>query len=316
MAQVSREERYAGCLLGLAAGDALGTALEFEQPGSFTPITDMVGGGPFDLLPGQWTDDTSMALCLAESLADLGRFDPLDQLARYWKWYHEGYLSSTGICFDIGSTTSLALMSYRRSPEPYPGSTSPNTAGNGSLMRLAPAPMAYQRNPRLAVERSAESSRTTHGAAAAVDACRYFGGLLVGALDGLDKETLLSPRWSPVDGLWAETPLHPEIDAVAAGSFKAKNPPEITGSGYVVRTLEAALWAFFTTDNFREGALKVVNLGDDADTTGAVYGQIAGAFYGEGDIPAAWRSKLTMSARIRDLALRLLALAEAAPASA
>src|SRR5512138_2016303 len=112
---LDRADRYSGCLVGLAAGDALGTVLEFEAPGSFTPITDMVGGGPFDLEPGQWTDDTSMALCLAASLVERREFDPMDQLQRYWKWYHEGYLSSTGMCFDIGSTTSLALMSFRRS---------------------------------------------------------------------------------------------------------------------------------------------------------------------------------------------------------
>src|SRR5437773_11032287 len=115
MAQAKEQaDRYRGCLLGLAAGDALGTTLEFESPGSFRPISDMVGGGPFDLAPGQWTDDTSMALCLAASLLEQGTFDPMDQLARYWRWYREGYLSSTGTCFDIGSTTSLALMQYHR----------------------------------------------------------------------------------------------------------------------------------------------------------------------------------------------------------
>ena len=307
---LTRADRYAGCLLGLAAGDALGTTLEFKEPGSFTPLADMVGGGPFDLLPGQWTDDTSMALCLAASLVERRAFDPLDQLQRYWDWYHDGYMSSNGTCFDIGSTTSLALMSFRRHPEPYPGSTSPNTAGNGSLMRLAPVPMAFARQPRLAVERSAESSRTTHGAPAAVDACRYFGGLLVGALDGLDKQALLAERFSPIPDLWAEAPLHPEIDAVAAGSFKSKNPPDIAGSGYVVRTLEAALWAFYQTDTFQDGALRVVNLGDDADTTGAVYGQIAGAFYGLESIPQSWRDQLTLRATILELAQGLLSLAE------
>jgi len=305
-----RLDRYVGCLLGLAAGDALGTTLEFETPGSFTPITDMVGGGPFELEPGQWTDDTSMALCLAASLVERGEFDPMDQLQRYWNWYHEGYLSSTGTCFDIGSTTSLALMSFRRNPEPYPGSTSPHTAGNGSLMRLAPAPMAFARDPRAAIARAAESSRTTHGALTAVDGCRYFGGLLVGALDGLDKATLLGERFSPVEGLWAEEPLHPEIDDIAAGSFKVKEPPEIKGSGYVVRTLEAALWAFHKTDNFRDGALMVVNLGDDADTTGAVYGQIAGAYYGAAGIPQAWRDRLAMRGTIEALAKGLYDLSE------
>src|SRR5262249_10314241 len=145
---IQREDRYLGCLLGLAVGDALGTTLEFEKPGTFSLISDMIGGGPFDLEPGQWTDDTSMALCLAASLIERRDFDPIDQLKRYWKWYRAGYLSSNGTCFDIGNTTALALMQFKRDPQPYPGSTSPNTAGNGSIMRLAPVPMFYAHNPR------------------------------------------------------------------------------------------------------------------------------------------------------------------------
>ena len=176
------------------------------------------------------------------------------------------------------------------------------SAGNGSLMRLAPVPMYFAGNAREAIDRSADSSRTTHGAVEAVDACRYFAGLLVGALRGVDKETLLSEHYSPVEGLWDEAPLAPKIAAIADGSFKHKQPPEISGSGYVVDTLEAVLWAFFHTADFREGALKVVNLGDDADTTGAIFGQITGAHYGVESIPAKWRQRLTMSDNILSMA--------------
>lgn len=105
-------ERYRGCLLGLAVGDAVGTALEFLSPGAFEPITDMVGGGPFGLKPGQWTDDTSMALCLAESLIACGALDPIDNLQRYVRWWREGHLSSTGRCFDIGNTVRAALTTF------------------------------------------------------------------------------------------------------------------------------------------------------------------------------------------------------------
>jgi len=105
-------DRYRGALLGLAAGDALGTTLEFMPPGSFTPVKDIVGGGPFRLKPGQWTDDTSMALCLAESLVERKGFDPVDQLERYVRWYREGHLSSTGSCFDIVYTVSGALQLF------------------------------------------------------------------------------------------------------------------------------------------------------------------------------------------------------------
>ena len=299
---VTMLDRYRGCLLGLAAGDALGTTLEFASPDSFEPIDDMVGGGPFGLAPGQWTDDTSMALCLATSLIEREGFDPADQMERYVRWWREGYLSSTGRCFDIGNTVRDALSRFERDGDPYAGSTDPQAAGNGSLMRLAPVPMYYGDDPLAAIGRAADSSRTTHGAREAVDACRYFAGLLVGALDGVDRETLLSAGYSPVEGLWEHEPLVGEIARIAGGSFKDRHPPKIRGTGYVVRSLEAALWAFHDSETFREGALTAANLGDDADTTAAIYGQIAGAYYGAEGIPAAWRERLAMADEITSIA--------------
>ena len=224
---------------------------------------------------------------------------------RYLRWFRQGYLSSTGECFDIGGTTRGALVRFERTGEPFSGPTDAMSAGNGSLMRLAPVPMFFAGDAREAIDRSADSSRTTHGAVEAVDACRYFAGLLVGALGGVDKQTLLSARYSPVEGLWDEAPLAPKIAAIADGSFKHKQPPEIRGTGYVVDTLEAVLWAFFHTEDFREGALKVVNLGDDADTTGAIFGQIAGAHYGLESIRSEWRQRLAMVTEITSMADRL-----------
>ncbi len=292
------QSRYRGCLLGLAVGDAIGTSVEFMPPGSFTPLTDMVGGGPFNLAPGEWTDDTSMALCLADSLIEQKGFDPIDQLERYVRWYHTGYLASNGRCFDIGISTAASLHRFERTREPYPGSTAANSAGNGSLMRLAPVPMFYARQPRMAIEKCADSSRTTHANLKAVDACRYFGAVLVGALNGQPKQVLLLPPqdWEFLD---AETKallanLEPDIAEVASGSFKRKSPPAIQGGGYVVHALEAALWAFYQSSTFTEGVLMAANLGDDADTTAAIYGQLAGAFYGEQGIPEGWRSRLAM----------------------
>jgi ADP-ribosylglycohydrolase len=233
---IETHERYRGCLLGLAVGDAVGTTLEFTAPGTFTPMTDMVGGGPFHLEPGQWTDDTSMALCLAESLIERRGFDAVDQLDRYVRWYRQGHLSSTGKCFDIGNTARGALEEFEHRRRPDSGPTHAKAAGNGSIMRLAPVPMFFRARPAEAIERSGESSRTTHGEQAAVAACRYFGGLLVGALNGVSKDALLAPRYSPVAGYWAEHPLTPEVDEVAAGSFKTRQPPEISGSGYVMKS--------------------------------------------------------------------------------
>ena len=285
-------DRYRGCLLGLAAGDALGTTLEFKRPGSFRPINDMVGGGPFRLEAGMWTDDTSMALCLAESLIERQEFDPEDQMLRYVRWYQEGYLSSNGYCFDIGNTVREALQRFIETGEAYAGSTAPFSAGNGSLMRLAPVPMYFAQRAVDAIALCANSSRTTHGTPEAVDACRYFGGLLVGALNGEDKETLLGDHYCPTPGYWTHRPLADKIAEIAGGSFRRKSPPEIRGTGYVVDSIEAALWAFHNSKSFEEGALMAANLGDDADTTAAIYGQIAGAYYGAEAIPSGWRSKL------------------------
>ena len=262
----------------------------------------MVGGGPFGLNAGEWTDDTSMALCLADSLITCAGFDPADQMDRYLRWRDEGYLSSNGKCFDIGITVSDALSRYRSTGQPFAGSTDPYSAGNGSLMRLAPVPMFFASDPEHAIDMSGESSRTTHGATTCVDACRYFGGLIVGAIQGESKETLLASRYTPATGLWDREPLCAEIDEIAAGSFKIKERHEVVGSGYVVKSLEAVLWAFHNSADFKEGCLLAVNLGDDADTTAAIYGQIAGAHYGIDGIPAAWRERIAMGGLITDMA--------------
>src|SRR4029453_10679884 len=137
------EERYRGALIGLATGDALGATLEFKPPGTFEPISDMVGGGPFKLDPGQWTDDTSMARCLPKGLFECNGFDPIDQLSRYLRWKRDGHHSSIGRCFDIGDTVLAALARFERYSEPWSGSTEEHSAGNGSLMRLAPVPLFF-----------------------------------------------------------------------------------------------------------------------------------------------------------------------------
>jgi ADP-ribosyl-[dinitrogen reductase] hydrolase len=303
-------DRCLGCFIGLATGDALGTTLEFHPPGTFSPIDDMVGGGPFHLTPGQWTDDTSMALCLAESLIECRGFDPADQIRRYVRWYRTGYLSSTGRCFDIGTTVRRALETFERTGDPYAGPTAPDTAGNGSIMRLAPVPMYFARDLKAAVRWSAESSRTTHQARECFDACRLLGGLIALALGGAKKDELLGKTPPALAELWREDPLSPRIQEIADGSYRRKAPPEIRGTGYVVESLEAALWALHRAESFREGALMAVNLGDDADTTGAVYGQLAGAVFGIFEIPEEWQARLTLRETIVDYAVRLFAMTQ------
>jgi ADP-ribosylglycohydrolase len=239
--ELTRLQRSQGCLLGLACGDAVGTTLEFRKPGTFEPVSDMMGGGPFKLTAGQWTDDTAMSLCLAQSLLVARSFDLKDQCERYFAWFDHGRLSSNGRCFDIGNTCRAALNSFHENGNPYAGSTSAGASGNGSLMRLAPVPILFQRTPAAAVELSGVHSLCTHGAPMAVDACRYFAALLVGALAGASKEELCSPYYVPEgmhEGYWQD-PKHvlvPEIAAIAAGSYKDKSPPDgIVGSGFVVK---------------------------------------------------------------------------------
>jgi ADP-ribosylglycohydrolase len=302
-------ERYRGSLLGLAVGDALGATLEFEELGTFEPIEEIEGGGPFSLAAGQWTDDTSMALCLAESLITTETFDPADQMARYLRWYLSGHMSSTGRCFDIGNTVRHALHEFQRTGEPFSGRADAMSAGNGSIMRLAPVPLRWVGSPFEAIERSGESSRTTHKTPSAIDGCRYLAALILGAVLEVEKSVLLSDRYSPVPDLWAQKPLVKEIEDIARGSFKERQPPKIKSTGYVVDTLEAALWAFYHGDSFEQGCRLAVNLGGDADTCGAVYGQLAGAFYGEYGIPQRWREVLSQRSLIESLADRLFELA-------
>jgi ADP-ribosyl-[dinitrogen reductase] hydrolase len=290
--------RYRGCLLGLACGDAVGTTVEFRERGSFPPVQDMVGGGPFRLPAGAWTDDTSMALCLATSLAELGRFDALDQMQRYCQWHEQGYLSSTGRCFDIGLTVRGALTRFRQSGNPFAGQPDPRSAGNGCIMRLAPVPMFFHPDVAEAIRWSGESSRTTHGAPECIESCQLLASMICAAVSGRDKEAVLFAH----DPNQFQTA---KVRAIAAGDYRSKKAYEISGSGYVIHCLEASAWCFWQASSFQEAILAAVNLGDDADTTGAVCGQIAGAFYGEEGIPAAWLARLVMAADIRALADRL-----------
>ncbi len=290
-------DRFEGCLLGLAIGDAVGTTLEFTPRDSVEPIRDLVGGGPFGLKAGEWTDDTSMALCLATSLIERRGFDPRDQMNRFCNWADFGYLSSNGRSFDIGNTVAAALATYRATAEPFAGSTDPNTAGNGSLMRLAPVVLFFYPDRSRAIEFAAESSRTTHGAAECLCACKIFAELLIRALSGDSRSSVLSPVSCEA--------CSPALESVARLDFIGKTRSQIRGSGYVVHCLEAALWCFSETRSFRDAVLLAANLGEDADTTAAVCGQLAGAYYGASGIPGAWLERLVMREEMTTLAARL-----------
>jgi ADP-ribosyl-[dinitrogen reductase] hydrolase len=296
--EITPEDRAQGALLGLACGDAVGTTVEFKLRGTFHPVADMVGGGPFRLEAGQWTDDTIMALGLAESLLACDGFDARDQMERYLRWFRTGYLSPTGRCFDIGNTVLQALLRFEETGDPFSGPTEPNWAGNGSIMRLAPVVLFYHPDREAVDHYSGESSRTTHGAEEAVAACRVLGGVLHAALSGKGKRDLLQ---SVPEADW----MSPGLKEVARGGYQDKARDAIRGIGYVVDSLEGALWSFWSTGSFEEAILTAANLGDDADTTAAICGQVAGAHYGIGGIPERWLDKLWGREMISDLALRL-----------
>ena len=287
--------RFRGCLIGLACGDALGAPVEFLPRGTFPPVETLTGGGKFQLKAGEWTDDTSMALCLASSLIEKQTFDPEDQMQKYLKWAEKGYLSCKDYCFGMGKTIFQALLRYKKISIPYSGNSDPKSAGNGCLMRLAPVVLFYFPDQSLVIHFCGESSKTTHGAIECIDACRLFGNILFKALKGGTKSEILS-----ADPFF-ETPgndLCRNILKIAKGGYKSKSSTEISGSGYVVKSLEAALWCFYSTETFKEAVLKAVNLGQDADTTAAICGQLAGTYYGIDGIPKEWIEKIAMNEMI------------------
>lgn len=302
MLDEATRDRARGALLGLAVGDALGTTLEFSPRDSQSLQTEITGGGPFGLQPGQWTDDTSMALALADSLIQSCGLDPRDLAERFVAWWKQGAFSATGHCFDIGVTTAEALGQFRANGNPMAGSTDENAAGNGSVMRLAPVVLATLGHPSRRTEWAAGQSRVTHGAPQALEGCVWFAELLARAIGGEPKEQLLAPD---------QGGDRPALRALHRAEWATKERAEIRSSGYVVHTLEAALWSVSRTDSFEDALILAVNLGEDSDTVGAVTGQLAGALYGLSAIPKRWLAPLFWRSEISRSADVLLAMNDA-----
>jgi ADP-ribosyl-[dinitrogen reductase] hydrolase len=302
-------DRARGCLLGLAVGDALGTTLEFRPRDSYDHITDMVGGGPFGLEPGTWTDDTSMALALADAiLASAAKgsiFEPEEAQRRFVDWWRNGAYSPTGDCFDIGITTSQALGRFEATGNPISGSADPRSAGNGSLMRLAPVAIwGIHDDPSIVARVARRQSATTHAAPACLEACDAYSLILRAAILGADFERALTQ---------AHGEYGPVVAPIIAGSWRGKQRHQISSSGFVAHSLEAALWCVASTDNFDDAVLLAANLGDDADTTAAITGQLAGALYGASAIRKSWLEKLAWRDRIEALARNLAFPAKTQP---
>lgn len=310
-------KRAIGALLGLAMGDALGASLELKVDKTYQPVTDMVGGGPFYLQAGEWTDDTAMMqwtdgtammLCLADSLMEKGRIDLRDQIEAYVRWYRHGENSCTGNCVDIEVTVSDALSRYEANGVPEAGSCLPNTADKGSLMRIAPIALFFARNTESVAMKAARlSSITTHAEPRCIQACELMTLLLHRILNTeslASKEAFLAEGLS--DYLKLRPDCHPDIRLIATGAFIEKSQDELQATGYVIASLEAALWCFIHSENFEQGALLAANLGEGTDTSAAIFGQLAGAFYGSTTLPSKWTRLLAWAPHIEQTALWLI----------
>lgn len=295
-------DRFQGALLGLAVGDALAVNTQFRKPGTFSAVGDLLGGGPFDLPRGAWTDDTAMALLLAESLLDRQGFDAQDLVTRYARWQREGHGSATGQCVGISANVAKALATalYRRIW--FSGSHDPEQLDKDPLCRVAPVVLYYFADGAAAIAKAAESARVTAQAPLVLECVRLFAAMLRQALTGKDKPSVLRP---PRD-TWASGNPRNEVLAIYDGSYSRRQPPEITGGGNILQALEAALWAFHQSDTFREGALLAANLGRDSDVVSAVYGQLAGAYHGVSAIPGIWRNSLMKNDQILEISDKLL----------
>jgi ADP-ribosylglycohydrolase len=281
-------ERFQGALLGLAAGDAVAAATQYRRPGRFTPVGDMLGGGPFDLPRGAWTDDTAMALCLAESLLQCQGFDPRDQVARYRRWQLEGYLSATGQCVGITASTARALAVAQWRRQAFSGTHDPEAQGPETLSRVTAVALYSFARAAAAIEQAAEAARTTCQAPTVLAACRALAQGLHAALSGSPKAAVLA----------------------ALGVAKAAAPgasPAAASADTATAALAAVAEVFARTQNFRDAVLGAANLGGNSDAVAATLGALAGAHYGVNAIPLAWRSGLTKKALIEGFADRLLA---------
>jgi ADP-ribosyl-[dinitrogen reductase] hydrolase len=271
-------DRFLGALLGLAVGDAVAAATQYRRPGTFTPVGDMLGGGPFDLPRGAWSDDTSMALCLADSLLERNGFDARDQMDRYRRWQQEGFLSATGQCVGITASTARAIAMAQWRRQAFSGSHDPSQVDPEPLSRVVAPVLFFFASGGQAVDQATEAARTTCQATAVLDACRSLAFALHAALSGQPKAVVL------------------ELVAIAA-----------TGGRGAPAVLTAAAAAFGATANFRDAILYAANLGGDSDVVAAVCGQLAGAYYSVKSIPTSWHNGLMQKELIASYADRLLA---------
>lgn len=276
------KDRLRGAFYGTAIGDALGGPRQFCERDEMPLLTDMKPIYNFKMPSGCWSDDTSMMLCLAESLTKTGYGPQVlsDQLNNYLKWFKEGYNTPTGKAFDIGGTTKRAMMAYSATGKIIADTSDEMFQGNGSLMRLAPIGMMFWDDEERAAKEGMLSSQTTHTNTVCLQACGLLASAIALAIQGKSKDRILES--------FCNEHVCKELESISSGKYQSKTRNQIESHGWVVATLEAALWCFHKTESFEDGLILAVNLGHDADTVGSVYGSLAGAFYGFSNIPDRW----------------------------
>jgi ADP-ribosyl-[dinitrogen reductase] hydrolase len=282
----------------------------------------MLGGGPFDLPRGAWSDDTSMALCLADSLLECNGFDARDQMERYRRWQQDGYLAATGQCVGITASTAraIAIAQWRR--QAFFGSHDPNQVDPEPLSRVAPAVLFFFATSGPAVDQATEAARTTCQSPVVLEACRSLARALYAALSGqpkavvLEKATMAAMSAAGDSGAGGsarggaragvDTGPGAGLSGSGAAAPHSSGPSAGTGGG-APAVLAAAITAFGATSNFRDAILYAANLGGDSDVIAAVCGQLAGAYYSVKAIPTSWHNGLMHKELIADCADRLLA---------
>ncbi len=301
MSPQTLSERMMGCFIGLVVGDAFGAPYEFFPRGKLVVAENFteIPNSKLQIKKGEWTDDSAMALALADSLLSCNGFDPYDQMQRYHRWTFTdtGYCSSRPTAFGFGQTFLKALLDSQKHNTPYPGTINPRRPGNGSLMRLAPIPIYFFNALEQTIEYAGLSSQVTHGHPESVYGARLFARIIHHALQGHAKAALLQQPPEP------EAPE--SIQAIARGEYRDKPMAAIDGTFFAAQSLEAALWCFVQTDNFKDAIRLAVSLGGDTDSTAAVCGQVAGAYYGLAAIPDLWKDELIKKEEVFDMAERL-----------
>lgn len=299
-------------LLGLVVGDALGVPVEFKSREELkeNPVADMFGYGTHNQPPGTWSDDSSLALCLAEELTKGFNLNTIAD--SFVRWLYEGYWTAHGKVFDVGNSTGSALKHLKDGVSPEEsGMKEENTNGNGSLMRILPL-LFYVRQNKDKQERyeiTRKVSAITHAHVRSTLSCFYYLEMGRFILEGYDP----MESYQKANKVFLQLADELEIPAgelihferLTNGDIHQLREDEIFSETYVIYTLEASVWCLLTTDNYSDAVLKAVNLGYDTDTTAAVTGGLAGMIYTAKDIPGKWLEQIARPGDIEELAERL-----------